>query len=62
MAKKYSGKDVHNWKACDYSGKPLTYPADYPTKEKRNKPANDFDGYATANAYAMVNGGVAARV
>ena len=62
MAKQYTGKDVHNWKACSHDGKPLTYPKDYAQSDKRGKPATDFNGYLTAHAFAITHGGVAVRV
>lgn len=62
MAKQHSYKDVHNWKACTRDGKALTYPLTHPEPSKRGKLANDFNGYLTANAYAIAHGGVAVRV
>jgi len=62
MARTFTGKDVHNWKVCDHSGKPFKYSATHLSKEKRNKPMTDFDGYLTASIAAARVGGVAVRV
>lgn len=57
--KKYTSKDVHDWKVVSFGGKVLPY---Y-TKNKEGKDITvlTFDGFKSANAVAKKLGGVAVR-
>jgi len=54
MAKRFIGKDVHDWKVITHAGKELIV-------DSKGKPAR-FDGYKDANGAARKLGGVAVRV
>ena len=53
MARTFTGKDVTNWKAVNYSGKTF--------RDGDGKPLNTFDGYQSANKVAKRLGGTAVR-
>lgn len=59
QVRKFTYKDVHDWKVVDNSGKVIPYH----TKDKQGKKVvvKSFDGFRAANAVARKLGGYARR-